>query len=316
MPEETSGSGGRREGNRRRLARRTTRTLLALLLAVVQLAAAGCSGKPLFDEERAFELLEEQCSFGPRPPGSEAHEAMLTWLVEKVSEATDLVRTQRFTAVSDTGEVQLTNVVASFNPDARERVLLAAHWDTRAVAERDPDPTRRDQPILGANDGASGVAVLLEFARLVATDPPDVGVDIVFFDGEDGGDGGGLPDWCLGSRYYASTMGDYCPRYAVVVDMVGDAQLSIPRERNSAVYSPRVVDAVWAAARRAGSVAFADRLGKPIYDDHVPLLRAGVPAALVIDFDYAYWHTLDDTPERCSPASLGEVGRTLVELIY
>jgi len=287
-----------------------------VVCALSLLLTPGCSRAPVFDQERAFALVERQCEFGPRPPGSSAHDRMLVWLIETLEQWADGVSVQRFTALSDTGEVALTNVIASFRPDVRERVLLGAHWDTRAIAERDADPARRSEPILGANDGASGVAVLLELARLISDAPPPIGVDMVFFDGEDGGDGGGLPGWCLGSRYYASTMGDYCPRYAVVVDMVGDADLSIPRERNSAQYSPDVVSALWEAAERAGSASFSGELGTAIYDDHVPLIRAGVPAALVIDFDFRYWHTQGDTPEHCSSESLGEVGRALVELLW
>ncbi|MFH1502900.1 MAG: M28 family peptidase [Candidatus Eisenbacteria bacterium] len=282
--------------------------LLVLLLG-------GCGG-PEFDQESAFGFLEAQCAFGPRPPGSGAHGRTAEWLVETLSHSADEVAVQRFTVPTDTGQVRLTNVIASFRPDERERVLLGAHWDTRAVAERDPEPGNRGLPIPGANDGASGVAVLLELARLMGERAPRVGVDIVLFDGEDGGNDGGLVDWCLGSTYYASTMGAYCPRYAVIVDMVGDADLSIPREPNSVDACSDIVDIVWRAAERVGSDAFLPGLGKAMYDDHVPLIRAGVPTALVIDASYAYWHTLDDTPARCSPASLGQVGRVLVELVY
>lgn len=298
------------------LATRYSR-FVALLLggALTAASLAGC-GRPVFDQSAAFELLERQCEFGPRPPGSLAHEEMKLWLIESLSSLADEVSIQRFTVLADTGRVELTNVIASFVPDARERVLLGAHWDTRAVAERDPDPANRDLPIPGANDGASGVAVLLELARLVSESPPDVGVDMVFFDGEDGGNGGGFPDWCLGSSYYVLSMGDYCPRYAVVIDMIGDADLNILREPNSVETSRDVVDSVWRAARRAGSLSFLDLPGAAMYDDHVALIRAGVPTALVIDFDYAYWHTVEDTPDKCAPESLGEVGRALVALLY
>ena len=223
---------------------------------------------------------------------------------------------QRFRSESPAGGVDLTNVIASFRLEERERVLLAAHWDTRMVADLDPDPARQAEPILGANDGASGVAVLLALAELMAERPPSVGVDLVFFDGEDGGGGGGLGDWCLGSSYYAAHLGSYAPRYAVVIDMIGDSDLGIPMEANSLAAHPRLVSQVWEAATRVGSESFLDHQGPAMYDDHVPLIRAGIPAVLVIDPHYESWHTTEDTPDKCSPESLGEVGRVLVDLVY
>ncbi len=287
---------------------------LAVGLALACLVP-GC-GVPQFDGQAAFRYLERQCEFGPRPPGSRAHGETLAWLVHELELFADEVAVQRFTAVMDTGSVDLANVIASFRPLARNRVLLAAHWDTRIVAEKDPDPANRTTPILGANDGASGVAVLLELARMMSERPPRLGVDLVLFDGEDGGDGGGLSDWCVGSTYYASRMGDYCPAYAVVVDMIGDRDLSIPKEANSRAASGAHVERIWETARRVGATAFADRSGVAVYDDHVPLIRAGVPAVLIIDFNYTYWHTLEDTPDKCSPESLEQVGSVLASLVY
>jgi glutaminyl-peptide cyclotransferase len=287
--------------------------LLALVAAA--LLCGGCAN-PSFDEDAAFSYLEEQCRFGPRPPGSAAHEETAEWLVETLRRTAEEVAVQRFTSESPAGETSLTNVIASFRVEERERVLLGAHWDTRAVAERDPDPEKRGDPILGANDGASGVAVLLALADLMAEHPPAVGVDIVLFDAEDGGNDGGLGEWCLGSSYYAATLGSYAPRYAVVIDMVGDRDLELPKEPNSVSANPGIVGIVWGAAERVGSTSFTDGPGRAAYDDHVPLIRAGIPTVLIIDFDYAHWHTTEDTPDKCSPLSLGEVGRVLVELIY
>jgi len=297
----------------------TTRSGLRALLAACALPAvlvATSCGQPSFDGEAAMALIEKQCAFGPRNPGSPGHEAMLGWLVETVGEQTPHVSVQRFTVEGPGGTFELTNVIASFRPTERNRVLLCAHWDTRAVADRDPDPARRGTPIPGANDGGSGVAVLLELARLMAERPPALGVDLVFFDGEDGGDGGGLGDWCVGSSYYASRIGEYAPGFAVVIDMIGDADLEIPREPNSMRSAPSVVERVWGAARAAGATSFTDREGPGMYDDHVPLLRAGIPAIVVIDPHYRYWHTVEDTPDKCSPQSLDEVGATLLELVY
>lgn len=289
-----------------------------VLAAVVALAAVatGC-GRPEYDGDLAFGFLEQQCEFGPRPPGSDAHEAMREWLTGVLQGYADEVSVQRFTVRgTDGAEVALTNVIASFRIDAAERVLLGAHWDTRPVAERDPVEGNRGMAIPGANDGASGVAVLLALASMMSERSPAVGVDLVFFDGEDGGNGGGLDAFCVGSTYFASRMGAYSPKYAVIVDMVGDSDLSIPVEPNSMSSSPSAVRAVWDAAERVGSTSFTDATGTAMFDDHIPLIRAGVPTALIIDFDYTYWHTLSDTPDKCSATSLSEVGAVLAELIY
>jgi len=294
---------------------RTDRLILTALLVIVTAAAGGC-GRASFDGDSAHALIVEQCDLGPRYPGSEGHAAMISWLVEKLDPLADEVAIQRFEAPFYGEPVELANVIASFRPDARERVLFATHFDTRAIADRDPDPDARDRPIPGANDGGSGVAVLLELARVMSERRPGTGVDLVFFDAEDGGDGGGFPDWCVGSSFYASRLGDYCPRYAVVIDMIGDSDLAIPVELNSVSASPDVVRKVWNAAERVGAERFVDRRGPSVFDDHIPLIWAGIPTALVIDFDYAYWHTLEDTPDKCSPSSLAEVGSVLTELVY
>lgn len=287
-----------------------------MCFALGALCFAGGCGNPSFDGEEALVLLERQCEFGSRTPGSRAHDEMLEWMVGLLSERADEVSVQRFSVLSSGVEVEMANVIASFNLDARTRVLLGAHWDTRAIAERDPDPSNQARPIPGANDGASGVAVLLHLAEIMRDRRPDVGVDLVFFDGEDGGNGGGFEEFCLGSTFFAMNMGDYCPSYAVVVDMVGDAELSIPIEPNSAGACPDVVELVWSAAERVEATSFSRAAGTAMFDDHVPLIRAGVPSALIIDFEYPYWHTLADTPDKCSAESLREVGDVLVELLY
>lgn len=286
------------------------------LLALIAFGGLFGCGRPQFDGERAFRFLQRQCAFGPRCPGTVGHADAGSWLVETLEALADEVAVQRFVVVSGGREIELTNIIASFRPEERDRVLLAAHWDTRAVADLDPDPALRRTPIPGANDGASGTAVLLELATLMHERRPARGVDIVLFDGEDGGGAGGLGDWCLGSSYYAARLGGYCPRLAVVVDMVGDSDLSIPVEPNSLLGAPEAVALVWGEARRGGASAFEERRGRAMFDDHIPLLRAGVPAVLVIDAEYGAWHTLADTPDKCSPGSLAEVGRVLVRLVY
>ncbi|MBN2565378.1 MAG: M28 family peptidase [Candidatus Eisenbacteria bacterium] len=292
------------------------RVAVWVVVPVIALSALGC-GDMSFDGESAYGFVERQCEFGTREPGGTGHERMLEWLVDTLDGYADQVALQSFKATMwDSTDVTLTNVIASFRTDLRRRVLLCAHWDTRPVAERDPNPDSRGRPIPGANDGASGVAVLLELGRMMAERAPSVGVDLVFFDGEDGGQGGGLADFCLGSAYYAAHMGSYAPSYAVVIDMIGDRDLSIPVEPNSMAACPEVVEMVWSAADAVGAGSFTRSSGTGMFDDHIPLIRAGVPTALVIDFDYAHWHTQEDTPDKVSAESLGEVGKVLSKLVY
>jgi Zn-dependent M28 family amino/carboxypeptidase len=203
-----------------------------------------------------------------------------------------------------------------------KRILLCAHWDTRPFADRDPRPENRMTPILGANDGASGVAVLLEVARLLCERPPSVGVDLVFFDLEDMGEEGGVEraegrdPFCIGSSVFVGQHPDYRPDFGILLDMVGKRDLRIRKEGFSLDRAPRIVEKVWSTARRIGAKAFVDQRGMPVYDDHVPFLERGIPVIDLIDMDYPQWHTLADTPDRCAPESLQQVGDVLVEVIY
>jgi Zn-dependent M28 family amino/carboxypeptidase len=208
----------------------------------------------------------------------------------------------------------MANIIATYGPAAGTRVLLCAHWDTRPIADRDPVPANRSQPIPGANDGASGVAVLMELSRILRASPPKVGVTIVLFDGEDWGRS--LDDMFFGSRYFADHPVGGPFRYAILLDMVGDASLQLPRERNSHEQARTVVDKVWQAAADLGHSEFRSTVGQAIYDDHLPLLAKGIPAIDIIDFDYPYWHTLQDTTDKCSPRSLKIVGDVVRRVIY
>ncbi len=278
---------------------------------------------PEFSGSRAFDLLLKQTSMGPRNPESAGHGSCLQFLLSSLQSTADNVQTQEFVHTGYGGEkLHLTNVIASFRPTASSRILLCAHWDTRPRAERDEDPTRRNQPILGANDGASGVAVLLEIAALLKATPPPVGVDIVLFDGEDYGKEGDLDLYFLGSRYFARTQSShYRPEYGILLDMIGDANLDIPKEQHSLRSAPDVVNTVWSTARELGITQFSDQIGDEILDDHIPLNEAGIKTIDIIDFAYPdashrYWHTHNDTPEHCSAESLGAVGMVLTHVIY
>jgi len=218
--------------------------------------------------------------------------------------------------VLTTGDtLRLVNIIGNYNRDSKRRILLGAHYDTRPRADRDPDPAKRHLPILGANDGASGVAVLLELARLLGAARPPVGVDLVFFDGEDSGQEGLDADWILGSEHFAGNLKGYRPSAAIIVDMVGEQNAVITVEIYSGTYSALLVDDIFTIAERLGVDAFRRERGHPLIDDHLPFIKAGIPAAVLIDFDYPYWHTLEDTPDKCSPESLEAVGTVLLEYI-
>jgi len=265
---------------------------------------------PAFNQDRAYSDLIRQCEFGPRVPGTAGHALCGRWLADELYRYADEVRLQRLTVAPHGTPLPLVNIIATFNPQGNSHVILAAHWDTRPTADCDPNPENRDKAILGANDGASGVAILLEVARTLKRSPPKQRVSIVLFDGEDYGP---TPkDMFLGSRYFAQHYTGPPVEWAVLLDMVGDRDLRIPKERFSLDHAPHVVDRVWSAARRVSAAAFVNKPGKAVLDDHVFLQRQGIPCIDVIDFDYPYWHTLADTPDKCAPNSLGQVGRAVL----
>jgi Zn-dependent M28 family amino/carboxypeptidase len=290
------------------------------ILAGLIVAASGCQAVPApdFDAARAFDDLVAQTEFGPRVPGSGGHRACAAWLQKELALTADSVWVQPFygTLPGVADSVAMMNIVARFHRGQGSRVLLGAHWDTRLFADRDPDPTKRTQSFAGANDGASGVAVLLEVARRLAEVPGPVGVDIVLFDGEDTGVYGKTPgNWIQGSRHFAAHLpAEY--EWVIVVDMVGDRDLQLPQEGYSRRLAPDLVERVWSAAERTGAAAFQRRIGQEIIDDHLPFLMRGIPAIDIIDIDYPYWHTADDTVDKCDTLSLDMVGQTLLEVIY
>lgn len=274
---------------------------------------------PLFDSERAYQYLIKQCEFGARVPGSESHRNCRDFLTAELQKFGARVSHQPFLATLPRGNrsVTMTNIIASFGFNKRERVLLSAHWDTRPWADQDPDSKNHDQPIAGANDGASGVAVLLEVARNIQFHEPKYGVDIIFFDGEDSGLSGFSETFALGAQHFAKTKDvNYRPKWGILLDMVGDRDLQIYQEEYSLQYAPETVKEVWERAQRLGLAAFIPAPGYQVTDDHLPLLQAGIPCIDIIDFNYDYWHTLADTPDKCSPESLAEVGRLILSLIY
>jgi hypothetical protein len=207
----------------------------------------------------------------------------------------------------------LRNIVGRFGPAGGGRLLLVAHWDTRPWADEERDPELRERPIPGANDGASGVAVLLEVARALGRASLPRGVDILLADGEDLGRPGNNASYCQGSRYFAGRgLGSY--EKAVVLDLVGGRNLFLPVEANSLRLAPTVVDWVWERGLELSPEVFSRRVGPAVYDDHMPLNEAGLPSADVIDISYPAWHTLADDLEAVSPQSLAAVGRVALSL--
>lgn len=289
----------------------------ALVLAFILFPAAYSLEESVFDADRAFKYLQTQCEFGPRPPGSEAHKKTRDYLIAELEKFAGEVIAQDFTHPTADGSLNLTNIIATFGSTKAdvEKVLLAAHWDTRPFADRDPDPRKRHLPILGANDGASGVAVLLELARAFHSEPPDTQVIMVLFDGEDYGKS--TDEMLLGSRYFAENIEEkWRPDYGVLIDMVGDKNLDIYVEAFSKRAAPDIVEKVWKLARKLRLKSFHSQQRPPILDDHVPLIEVGIKCIVIIDFDYPYWHSTEDTPDKCSPESLETIGRLLLALIY
>jgi len=271
-----------------------------------------------FDGERAFTYLQQQVAFGPRIPNTPAHEQTGDWILERLRATADTVAVTPIPHVNRRGDtLHLRNFLARFRPQAAERVLFLAHWDTRPRADQSANLAAQRMPVPGANDGASGVAVLLGVADALKARAPEGGVDLLFVDGEDYGNFADSNDVLIGSRYFAAHQPPgYPPLYAVLFDMVGDKNLDIYYEGNSQAVAPEVVDRVWRTARDLGyGRSFLPGVKHTLIDDHVSLQRAGVHAIDVVDFDYPYWHTTDDTVDKVAAASLQIVGDVAVALV-
>lgn len=323
--------------------------LAVILLAVI---AAGCgneksggehtsgtsnSGKPAvkapeFNADSAFEYTAAQVKFGPRIPNSAAHRQCADWMAAKMQEFCDTVIVQSYRVTAFDGKVlDSKNIIASFHPDLGNRILLCAHWDTRPWA--DQDSVRKKEPIDGANDGASGVGVLMEVARQLSAAKPGIGVDIIFFDAEDYGqpDDSEFPpmddSYCLGSQYWAKNphTPNYIARYGILLDMAGAEKATFTQEGSSMQFAPYIVDMVWKAGNEIGyGDHFINEKTKGIIDDHFYINRlAGIRCIDIIHYDYntpsnfwKHWHTHGDTIDKISKPTLKAVGQTLLEVLY
>jgi glutaminyl-peptide cyclotransferase len=297
--------------------------LKLLVVAAALSAGLAVADEPQFSGQRAMAYLEKVCALGPRPSGSEGMIRQRTMLVEHFRAAGATVTGQAF-EIRDrrTGQpVHMENLIVEWHPDRPERVLIGAHFDTRPYPDRDPVNPRG--VFLGANDGASGVALLMELAAAMPSLPGPVGVDFVLFDAEEYVFRPREP-YCLGStffaRQYVADQQGGRPRcryrYGAIVDMVADRNLELWQEMHSVEWpdTKPVVDALWDVARRRGTRQFIARPKHTIEDDHVPLRVIGrIPTCDIIDFDYPQWHTTADTPEHCSAESLEAVGGVLLQ---
>ena len=272
---------------------------------------------------RALADIEKQVSFGPRALGTSGHAQGAAFIQAELGKTPAQVQVQRGTYTDAKGvQKPLRNIIARFDPDNPRRIILGTHYDSILVAYRDPDTPSAPMP--GANNGASGVAVLLETARtLSASVELPVGVDLIFFDGEEGplSLGAGDPNWrALGSPYFADhlqeTYPGKLPELAIVFDMVCDADLALKKEPSSLSWAPSQVDEFWKAGQSLAPRTFLESSSPVIYDDHTALGKAGIPSFLVIDYDYRWYNTADDTPDKCSAASLEGVGGTLIKYLY
>jgi len=283
--------------------------------------------KPNFNSENAYNYVAKQVSFGPRNPNSEAHKKALEFFKTELEKFADEVQLQTFNYPGyENTELQLTNVIAKFNPQAKNRIFFCAHWDSRPRGEKDKNPEKRNLPIPGANDGASGVGILLELARILKENKVDYGIDLILFDGEDYGHESDLMNYCLGAKYFAATKKDYNPHFGILLDLVGDKQAEFQKEGYSIQYAREVVEMVWNIAHQIGATTFSDFETYPIYDDHFPLNQANLKTINIVDIDLIgadsqnprrnYWHTQNDTMENISKETLQQVGNVLVHLIY
>lgn len=279
-----------------------------------------------FDTDTAMAYIKRQVDFGPRVPGSAAHKACADWLATTLRQmgATVSDDTQTTRHPVSGAQIAVRNIFARFNPEATDRILVLAHYDTRPWADNDPDETNHSTPIDGANDGASGVAVALELARANKLLPAGTGLDILLVDQEDSGNHDNDESWCIGSRHWASKLpysSAQMPAYAVLLDMVGGRDAVFAREFFSENFAQQINNKVWVAARKVGhGDRFVNTVGGAINDDHISLLNAGIPTVDIIETTpegfNPTWHTISDNYENIDPVTIGAVGEVMSYLIY
>ena len=274
----------------------------------------------MFSPDSAYSYIETQVGFGPRVPGSEAHRLCGDWLGTKLKGfGAEVTEQTASLTVFDGTRIPMRNIFARINPDADKRVLLFAHWDCRPWADHDPDPSKRSVPVDGANDGASGTGVILELARILSQDSDGPGIDILLSDAEDWGAENNDESWALGTRYFSENppVPGYMPDAAILLDMVGARDATFMREYFSQLSNPALADEIWSIAHSLGyGNMFVNRVGSAINDDHVELIKGGIPAIDIIDYRegsgfFTGWHTASDNMDFISKETLESIGNTL-----
>lgn len=289
--------------------------------------AAAATPKVVFNADSAFNNVKRQVDFGPRVGNTEPHRRTAEWLADELRRHGAEVSLQKMKLNSWDGvTLDAVNIIGQYNPQATDRLLLLAHWDTRPWADSDADEANHKTPVDGANDGASGVGVLLEVARLLAQNKTDKGIDILFVDAEDRGNHDDKESWALGAKYFVDNpfREGYIPSQAILLDMVGGRGAKFYYEGFSMQGAPSLLAQIWQYAKEAG---YGDRFiqapGGAVTDDHVRFLDAGIPAIDIIEFDpnspngfNATWHTTGDNMSNIDPATLKAVGQTLTNFIF
>lgn len=304
--------------------------LVKLLVLLVPALLVSCDSPPKaqasddrprtsFDGNAALGYVKTQLDFGPRVPGSPGARKTGDWIIDKLRPLADTLIIQEWTHVAAGGKkLPMRNILARFRAADSARVLYLTHWDTRPISDGAMIPDELSQPVPGANDGASGTALLLALADAFARTPPTVGVDLLFVDGEDYGDFDAMKDVLIGSTYFADHLPtpDYRPLYGVLWDMIGDKNLELRHEGHSVEQAPEVVSRVWQKASELGySSTFVPRGQRGVTDDHLPLLKKGLRVIDVIDLDYEPHHRPSDTFDKVSARSLQIVGDVALSLV-
>ena len=288
---------------------------------------------PVFNADSAYSYMQKQVDFGYRIPNTPEHLATASYLASELNRHGAEVQVQDADVVAFDGTVlHAKNIIGIFSPEKTDRILLFAHWDSRPFADNDPDEANHRKPVLGANDGASGVGALLEIARQIGMKSPQVGVDIIFFDAEDYGQPyfsthSEVPDsWALGTQYWVRRphRPGYRARFGILLDMVGGENAVFAREKASLQYAPGIVDKVWKKAQSLGyGKYFSDNEGGYIIDDHVYVNKMGIPSIDIIQYDASsdsgfnpQWHTVHDTMDHIDKETLKAVGQTVLAVIY